>query len=181
MIVRIMTKRWYALHTYAGQEDRVKANLEQRIESFGVKDKISRILIPTERIAEVRNGKRRIYKRKFFPGYILVEAKLTDETKYVISDTPGVSGFVGPKSQPVPLDKKEIDNIEYRMGLLEKKPKPGVVFEIGETIRIVKGPFANFQGEIIEVNSQQQRLKVLVSIFGRGTPVELEYINVEKL
>jgi len=181
MIVRIMTKRWYALHTYAGQEDRVKANLEQRIESFGVKDKISRILIPTERIAEVRNGKRRIYKRKFFPGYILVEAKLTDETKYVISDTPGVSGFVGPKSQPVPLDKKEIDNIEYRMGLLEKKPKPGVVFEIGETISIVKGPFANFQGEIIEVNSQQQRLKVLVSIFGRGTPVELEYINVEKL
>ncbi len=176
-----MAKRWYALHTYAGQEDRVKANLEQRIESFGAKDKISRILIPTERIAEVRNGKRKIYKRKFFPGYILIEATLTDETKYIISDTPGVTGFVGPKSQPVPLDKKEIDNIEYRMGLLEKKPKPGIIFDIGETIRITKGPFTNFQGEIIEVNSQQQRLKALVSIFGRGTPVELEYINVERL
>lgn len=176
-----MVKRWYALHTYAGQEDRVKANLEQRIESFGVKDKISRILIPKERIAEIRNGKRRIYKRKFFPGYILIEAELTDETKYVISNTPGVSGFVGPRSQPVSLDKKEIDNVEYRMGLLEKKPKPGVVFEIGEAIRITKGPFANFQGEITEVNPQQQRLKVLVLIFGRETPVELEYINVEKL
>ncbi len=176
-----MVKRWYALHTYAGQEDRVKKNLEQRIESFGVKDKISRILIPKERIAEVRNGKRRIYKRKFFPGYILIEAELTDETRYVISNTPGVSGFVGPRSQPVSLDKKEIDNVEYRMGLLEKKPKPGVVFEIGETIRITKGPFANFQGEITEVNPQQQRLKVLVLIFGRETPVELEYINVEKL
>ncbi len=176
-----MVKRWYALHTYAGQKDRVKANLEQRIESFGVKDKISRILIPKERIAEIRNGKRRIYKRKFFPGYILIEAELTDETKYVISNTPGVSGFVGPKSQPVSLDKKEIDNVEYRMGLLEKKPKPGVVFEIGEAIRITKGPFANFQGEITEVNPQQQRLKVLVLIFGRETPVELEYINVEKL
>jgi len=175
-----MVKRWYALHTYAGQEDRVKANLEQRIESFGVKDKISRILIPKERIAEIRNGKRRIYKRKFFPGYILIEAELTDETKYVISNTPGVSGFVGPRSQPVSLDKKEIDNVEYRMGLLEKKPKPGVVFEIGEAIRITKGPFANFQGEITEVNPQQQRLKVLVLIFGRETPVELEYWQIER-
>lgn len=176
-----MDKKWYAVHTYAGQEDKVKANLEQRIESFGIKDKISRILIPKEKIAEVRNGKRKIYKRKFFPGYILIEAELDDETKYVIGNTPGVTGFVGPRNKPIPLDKKEIDNIEYRMGLLEKKPKPGIVFEIGETVRITKGPFANFQGEIIEVNPQQQRLKVLVSIFGRETPVELEYVNVEKL
>ncbi|HDN84761.1 transcription termination/antitermination factor NusG [Candidatus Aerophobetes bacterium] len=176
-----MGKRWYAIHTYAGQEDRVKANLEQRIESFGIKDKISRILIPKEKIAEVRNGKRKIYKRKFFPGYILIEAELDDQTRYVISNTPGVTGFVGPRSKPIPLDKKEVDNIEYRMGLLEKKPKPGIVFEIGETVRITQGPFANFQGEIIEINPQQQRLKVLVSIFGRETPVELEYVNVEKL
>jgi len=176
-----MGKRWYAIHTYAGQEDRVKANLEQRIESFGIKDKISRILIPKEKIAEVRNGKRKIYKRKFFPGYILIEAELDDQTRYVINNTPGVTGFVGPRSKPIPLDKKEVDNIEYRMGLLEKKPKPGIVFEIGETVRITQGPFANFQGEIIEINPQQQRLKVLVSIFGRETPVELEYVNVEKL
>ena len=176
-----MSKKWYAIHTYAGQEDKVKANLEQRIESFGVKDKISRILIPKEKIAEVRDGKRRIYKRKFFPGYILVEAELDDQTQYIIRNTPGVTGFVGPKNKPVPLDKKEVDNIEYRMGLLEKKPKPGVVFEVGENIRITKGTFTNFQGEIIEVNPQQQRLKVLVSIFGRETPVELEYVNVEKL
>jgi len=176
-----MAKKWYALHTYAGQEDKVKTNLEQRIESFGMKDKISRILIPKERIAEVKNGKRRIYKRKFFPGYVLVEAELDDETKYVIGNTPGVSGFVGPKDCPIPLRDKEVGKIEYRMGLLEKKPKPGMIFESGESIRIASGPFANFQGEIIEVNPQQQRLKVLVSIFGRETPVELEYVNVEKL
>jgi len=176
-----MAKKWYAVHTYAGQEDKVKANLEQRIESFGLKDKISEILIPKEKIAEVRNGKRRIYKRKFFPGYILIKAEMDDEAKYVIAGTPGVTGFVGSKSQPVPLEEKEINNIRYRMGLLEKKPKPGVAFEVGETVRISSGPFTNFQGEIIEVNPQQQRLKVLVSIFGRETPVELEYVNVEKL
>jgi len=176
-----MAKKWYAVHTYAGQEDKVKTNLEQRIETFGVKDKISRIMIPKEKIAEVRNGKKRIYKRKFFPGYILVEADLDEETKYIIANTPGVTGFVGPRNKPVPLDEKEVRNIEYRMGLLEKKPKPGIVFEVGESVRISSGPFTNFQGEIIEVNPQQQRLKVLVSIFGRETPVELEYVNVEKL
>jgi len=121
------------------------------------------------------------YTRENFPGYILVEAELDDETKYVIANTPGVTGFVGSRKQPVPLDEKEINNIEYRMGLLERKPKPGVVFEVGESVRISSGPFTNFQGEIIEVNPQQQRLKVLVSIFGRETPVELEYVNVEKL
>lgn len=176
-----MNKKWYALHTYAGQEDKVKANLKQRIESFGMKDKISKMLIPKEKIAEVKDGKRRIYSRKFFPGYMLIEAELTDETKFVVSNTPGVSGFVGPNDQPVPLDEKEVKNIEDRMGLLEKQPKPGIVFDPGETVRIVKGPFSNFQGEILEVNSHQQRLKVLVSIFGRETPVELEYVNVERL
>jgi len=176
-----VNKKWYALHTYAGQEDKVKANLKQRIESFGMKDKISQMLIPKEKIAEVKDGKRRIYSRKFFPGYMLIEADLTDETKFVVSNTPGVSGFVGPNDQPVPLDEKEVKNIEDRMGLLEKQPKPGIVFDPGETVRIVKGPFSNFQGEILEVNSHQQRLKVLVSIFGRETPVELEYVNVERL
>jgi len=176
-----MSKEWYALHTYAGQEDKVRTSLKQRIESFGVKDKISRILIPKERITEVKNGKRRTYRRKFFPGYMLIEADLTDEAKFVISNTPGVSGFVGPREQPVALDKKEVTNIEYRIGLLEKKPKPGIVFEPGESIRITQGPFTNFQGEIIELNPQQQRLKVLVSIFGRETPLELEYVNVERI
>ena len=176
-----MSKEWYALHTYAGQEDKVRTSLKQRIESFGVKDKISRILIPKERITEVKNGKRRTYRRKFFPGYMLIEADLTDEAKFVISNTPGVSGFVGPREQPVALDKKEVTNIEYRIGLLEKKPKPGIVFEPGESIRITQGLFTNFQGEIIELNPQQQRLKVLVSIFGRETPLELEYVNVERI
>ena len=176
-----MSKEWYALHTYAGQEDKVRTSLKQRIESFGVKDKISRILIPKERITEVKNGKRRTYRRKFFPGYMLIEADLTDEAKFVISNTPGVSGFVGPREQPVALDKKEVTNIEYRIGLLEKKPKPGIVFEPGESIRITQGPFTNFQGEIIELNPQQQRLIVLVSIFGRETPLELEYVNVERI
>lgn len=176
-----MSKKWYALHTYAGQEDKVRANLKQRIESFGIKNKIFRMLIPKEKITEVKNGKRRTYRRKFFPGYMLVEAELTDEAKFVIGNTPGVSGFVGSKNQPIALDEKEVNNIEYRIGLLEKKPKPGIVFEPGESIRIIQGPFTNFQGEIIEVNPQQQRLKVLVSIFGRETPLELEYVNVERL
>lgn len=176
-----MSKKWYALHTYAGQEDKVRANLKQRIESFGIKNKIFRMLIPKEKITEVKNGKRRTYRRKFFPGYMLVEAELTDEAKFVIGNTPGVSGFVGPKNQPIALDEKEVNNIEYRIGLLEKKPKPGIVFEPGESVRIIQGPFTNFQGEIIEVNPQQQRLKVLVSIFGRETPLELEYVNVERL
>jgi len=176
-----MSKKWYVIHTYAGQEDKVAANLEQRIEFFGLKDKISRILIPKEKVAEVKYGKRKIYKRKFFPGYILIEADLTSESKYLISNTPGVSGFVGPRNQPLPLDGKEVENIENRIKLLEKKPKPGISFEVGEGIRIRHGPFGNFEGKVIEVNPHQQRLKVLVSIFGRETPVELEYINVEKL
>jgi transcriptional antiterminator NusG len=176
-----MNKKWYVVHTYAGQEDRVAANLEQRVEFFGLKDKFSRILIPKEKVAEVKNGKRKIYKRKFFPGYILIETDLTDESKYVISNTPGVSGFVGPMNQPLALDEKEVENIENRIELLEKKPKPGISFEIGESIRIREGPFANFEGRVTEVNPHQQRLKVLVSIFGRETPVEIEYIHVEKL
>lgn len=176
-----MAKKWYAVYTYAGHEDRVKANLEQRVDSFGVKDKIVQILIPKEKIAEIRDGKKRIYNRKFFPGYILIQSEIDDEVKYVIAGTPGITGFVGSKGQPVPLQEKEVRNVEYRMGLLEKKPKPGILFEAGEIVRISNGPFTNFQGEIIEVNPQQQRLKVLVSIFGRETPLELEYINVEKL
>lgn len=176
-----MSKKWYVVHTYAGQEDRVAANLEQRVEFFGLKDKFSRILIPREKVAEVKNGKRKIYKRKFFPGYILIETDLTDESKYVINNTSGVSGFVGPMNQPLPLDEKEVENIENRIKLLEKKPKPGISFEIGESICIREGPFANFEGRVIEVNPHQQRLKVLVSIFGRETPVEIEYIHVEKL
>ncbi|MEA1964500.1 MAG: transcription termination/antitermination protein NusG, partial [Candidatus Aerophobetes bacterium] len=174
-------KKWYALHTYVGQEDKVVVDLRQRIEFFGMKDKVSRMLIPKEKIAEVKDGKKRVYRRKFFPGYVLIEVELTDEARYMISSTPGVSGFVGPKRQPVPLDEKEVSNIEHRVGLLEEKPKPGIVFEVGESVRITQGPFSNFQGEIVEINSQQQRLKVLVSIFGRETPVELEYASVEKL
>lgn len=177
----MMSKKWYALHTYVGQEDKVVVDLMQRIEFFGMKDKVSRMLIPKEKIAEVKDGKKRVYRRKFFPGYVLIEVELTDEAKYMISSTPGVSGFVGPKRQPVPLDEKEVSNIEHRVGLLEEKPKPGIVFEVGESVRITQGPFSNFQGEIVEINSQQQRLKVLVSIFGRETPVELEYASVEKL
>lgn len=174
-------KKWYALHTFAGQEDKVKTNLKQRIESFGIKDKVSRILIPKETIVEVKNGKRRITKRKFFPGYILVQAELDEKTRYVLSMTPGVTGFVGPNRQPFPMEEREVKNIEYRMGLLEKKPKPGIVFEPGESVRIMRGPFTNFHGEVAEVNPEQQRLKVLVSIFGRETPVELEYVDVEKI
>ena len=173
--------KWYVVHTTSGHEARVAETLRQRVETMNLEERIFEILVPTQDRVVIRGGKKATVKEKIFPGYMLVKMILDDPTWLAVRTTPGVTGFVGPSSQPVPLDKKEVSGVEYRMGLLEKKPKPGVVFEQGETVRISQGPFANFQGEIIEVNANQQRLKVLVSIFSRETPVEIEYVNVEKL
>ncbi|MFH1855741.1 MAG: transcription termination/antitermination protein NusG [Candidatus Omnitrophota bacterium] len=176
-----MVKKWYVIHTQTGQEDKVRAGIESRIEAKGLKDKISNILVPTERISEVKEGKKRILQRKFFPGYILIEMEMDDNTWYLIKSTPGVAGFIGQGNKPFPLKKSEIEAIIKQTAEKKEKPQPKVIFEKGEAVRVKEGPFTNFNGVIEEVNPDKQKLKVMVSIFGRSTPVELEYWQVERV
>lgn len=176
-----MGKKWYIIHTQTGHEDKVKANLENRLKASPAKDLIFQILIPTERVSEVREGKKKISERKIFPGYVLIEMELTEETWYLVRNTPGVTGFIGPGSRPQPLRQVEIENILRQTEEKKEKPIPKVMFESGEGVRVKEGPFTNFNGVIEEVNPVKQKLKVMVSIFGRSTPVELEYWEVEKV
>ena len=175
-----MAKKWYVIHTQTGYEDKVKANIEKRAEMSNLKELISQILVPTEKISEVKEGKKKISTRKFFPGYILIEMELTDETWYLIKNTPGVSGFIGSGRRPVPLEDSEVQTILKQTELAKEKPTPKVIFEKGEGVRVLEGPFANFNGTIEEINPSKGKLKVTISIFGRDTPVELEYGQVEK-
>ncbi|HOJ76612.1 MAG TPA: transcription termination/antitermination protein NusG [Bacillota bacterium] len=174
-----MEKNWYVIHTYSGYENKVKANLERRVESMAMEDKIFRILVPTEEEFEVRDGKRKITKKKVFPGYVLVEMILTDDSWYVVRNTPGVTGFVGSGSKPIPLQEKEIKMILHQMGFEE--PKVKMDFEVGETIKVIRGPFENFSGIIEDISPEKGKIKVMVSMFGRETPVELDYHQVEKI
>ena len=176
-----MAKHWYVIHTQTGYEDRVKATLEGKIKSGLVKDGISQILVPVEQVSEVKGGKKKISQRKFFPGYILVEMELNDETWYLIKNISGVTGFVGAGSKPLPLKEEEIDAILKQAKEAKEKPTPKVVFEKGENIRVNEGPFTNFNGTIEEVNLTKGKIKVMISIFGRATPVELETWQVEKV
>lgn len=176
-----MTKYWYVIHTKTGYEDKVKIGLEKVIKQKGKEELISNILIPTEKVSEVKGGKKRIMQRKFFPGYILIEMELTDETWHMIKRTAGVSGFIKSGLRPVPLKKEEVDAILKQAESAKEKPTPKVVFEKGEGIRVINGPFMNFTGAIEEVYPGKGRLKAVISIFGRTTPVELEYWQVEKL
>lgn len=176
-----MPKKWYVVHTQTGQEEKVKASLETRIESKVLKDKVSAILVPTERISEVREGKKRILQRKFFPGYVMIEMELDDDTWYLIKTTPGVSGFIGSRNKPLPLKDSEVKAMIRQAEDKKEKPQPKVVFEKGESVRIKEGPFTNFTGVIEDINPNKQKLKVMVSIFGRSTPVELEYWQVERM
>lgn len=173
-----MEKNWYVIHTYSGYENKVKANLEKRVESMNVGDKIFRVLVPMEDEVEIKDGKRKIAKRKVFPGYVLVEMTLTDESWYVVRNTPGVTGFVGTGSKPIPLLDSEIKNILKHMGMDEARPK--VIFEIGESIRVISGPFQNFIGSVEEIYADKGKMKVLVAMFGRETPVELDFIQAQK-
>ncbi|HBK67062.1 MAG TPA: transcription termination/antitermination protein NusG [Firmicutes bacterium] len=173
-----MEKAWYVIHTYSGYENKVKANLERRVASMAMEDHIFRILVPMEEEFEYKDGKRKLTKKKIYPGYVMVEMIMTDDSWYVVRNTPGVTGFVGPGSKPIPLQKSEIDVILRQMGVDE--PRPKLDFTIGETVRVIKGPFENFSGVIEEINPERGKLKVLVSMFGRETPVELEYNQVEK-
>ncbi|MFA5068505.1 MAG: transcription termination/antitermination protein NusG [Candidatus Omnitrophota bacterium] len=176
-----MEKHWYVIHALTGQEEKVKANILSRIELSNLKDKIFQVLIPTEVVSEVKSGKKRISERKFFPGYVLVEMELSDDSWYLIKNTPGVTGFISSGDKPTPLQNEEVENILKQSEEKKEKPMPKVTFNQGESVRIKEGPFTNFNGTIEELNPARGKLKVLVMIFGRSTPVELEYWQVERL
>lgn len=173
--------KWYVLHTQTGVEAKVKANLENRAETGGLRHLVHQILIPTEKVSEVKEGKKRITERKFFPGYILIQMELTDESWYLVKNTQGISGFVGSGKTPIPLSEEDINQILRQQEEKTSKPKPKVEFTAGESVRVKEGAFANFNGTIEEVNPNRGKLKVMVPIFGRSTPVELEYWQVEKI
>jgi len=173
--------KWYVVHTQTGIESRVKANLESRAELAGMKHLIHQVLVPTEKVSEVRSGKKRISERKFFPGYILVQMDLTDDSWYLVRNTPGISGFVGSGKNPIPLSEHDVSQIVNQQEEKTTKPKPKVEFSIGENVRVKEGAFANFNGTIEEINPDRGKLRVMVTIFGRSTPVELEYWQVEKI
>jgi len=176
-----MAKQWYIIHTYSGFEKKVKESLESRVAAFGLEDKIGRMMIPTEDVVEVRGGKKVVSARMFYPGYVLVEMEMDDNTWHVVRSTPRVTGFVGSGQTPTPLSEQEVENILHRVTTSTDKPKPKLVFERNEQVRIVDGPFANFTGEVEEVNSDRSTLKISVTIFGRSTPVELDFAQVEKI
>ncbi len=176
-----MAKQWYVVHTQTGYEDRVRTALEGKIRLGITKDLISQVMIPTEQVSEVKGGRKKISQRKFFPGYVLVEMELTDESWYVVRTIPGVSGFVGAGSRPVPLKEMEIKTIIKQAESAKEKPIPKVMFEKGESVRVTEGPFVNFNGTVEEMNLAKGKIKVMISIFGRAAPVELETWQVEKI
>ncbi|MHB8680744.1 MAG: transcription termination/antitermination protein NusG [Acidimicrobiales bacterium] len=177
--------RWYVVHTYAGYENKVKSNLESRIVSMNMEDRIYEVVIPMEDVVEFKNGKKVVVQKKVFPGYLLCRCDLDDDSWSVIRNTPGVTGFVGPGTKPTPLSRREVESIlQVKVeGGAEpaKKSRPRLEYEVGETVRVREGPFADFSGQIDEINEDQLKLKVLVNIFGRETPVELEFSQVAKL
>lgn len=173
--------KWYIVHTQTGSEEKAKAGLESRIATTALKEYIGEVVVPTEQVSEVRGGKKRITARKFFPGYIVIKMVMNKDSWYLVKSTPGITGFIGPGRKPTPLSEEEVQAIISRTEDTETKPMPKIVFEIGEPIRIAQGPFANFNGTVMEIFPDRGKLKVSVSIFGRSTLVELEYWQVEKI
>lgn len=176
-----MGQKWYIVHVYSGFENKVKAALEERIASSSDPEKFGEVVVPTEEIVELVKGKRKTSSRKFYPGYILVRMELDDETWHIVNDTAKVTGFLGGRKKPTPLSEAEADQILNRMEAGKLKPQPKYFFESGDEIRVIDGPFTNFNGTVQEVNPEKGKIKVLVSIFGRSTPVELEFVQVQKL
>ncbi|MFA6511531.1 MAG: transcription termination/antitermination protein NusG [Patescibacteria group bacterium] len=172
-------RRWYVLHTYSGYEDNVSRNLRQRIESMDMQDKIFTVLVPTEKKIKIRNGKRRIVTEKIFPGYVMVEMIVTDDSWYVVRNTPNVTGFVGSGTTPTPISDTEVKELQRRMGVEEPKYKIDV--QPGTPVRIIDGPFKDYEGKVAEVDEGRGKVKVLVSMFGRETPIELDSLQVKKL
>jgi transcriptional antiterminator NusG len=175
------TKNWFIVHTYSGFEQKVADSLKSRADAFGFADKIGQILIPTEEVVELRNGKKVTSKRMLYPGYVLVEMEMNDELWHAVKATPRVTGFVGGGNAPVPLTADEVNSILYRQSTSAERPRPKLSFEKNENVRIVDGPFTNFSGKIDEVNPDRNTLRVMVTIFGRSTPVELDFLQVEKI
>ena len=173
--------QWYIVHTYSGFEERVRETLKQRAEALGMGELFGEVRIPTETIVELKGGKKRETQRKFFPGYILVEMEMSDAAWHVVKNTPKVTGFVGTGKIPTPLSQQEVDQIVEQVVTAKEKPKPKYLFEKGETVQIVDGPFNNFTGIVEEVNLDKDTLKVMVTIFGRQTPVELDFLQVQKV
>jgi transcriptional antiterminator NusG len=176
--------KWYVVHTYAGYENKVKSNLESRIASMNMEEHIFEVVIPVEDVIEFKNGKKQVVSKKVFPGYLMVRMDLDDDSWYVVRNTPGVTGFVGLGARPTPLSRKEVEGIlQVKVDGQEttKKGRPRLEYEVGESVRVKEGPFADFTGTIAEINEDQLKLKVLVNIFGRETPVELEFAQVAKL
>ena len=177
-----MAKRWYVVHAYSGFEKSVQKALKERIERESMQDLFGQVLVPVEEVVDIKNGRRSISERKFFPGYVLVEMEMTDDTWHLVKSTPKVTGFVGgTANRPAPISVKEVEAIMQQMQEGVEKPKPKVLFEVGEKVRVNDGPFADFNGSVDEVNYERNKLRVSVQIFGRDTPVELDFSQVEKL
>jgi transcriptional antiterminator NusG len=174
------TKQWFILHTYSGFEEKVRESLLTRAQAFGFADSIGQILIPKEDVVELRNGKKVTTKRLVYPGYVLVEMDMNDDLWHRVKDTPRVTGFLGGGNVPTPLTADEVNSILYRQASSAERPRPKMTFEKNETVRIIDGPFTNFTGKVDEINSERNTLRVLVTIFGRATPVELDFLQVEK-
>ena len=174
-----MAKQWYVIHTYSGHENKVKSNLEKAIHAAGVEEKFGQILVATEDFAEMRDGKRTISRRKTFPSYVMLEMELDDETRHLVQSIPGVTRFIGSGQAATPLKENEVRRILGQMEATRSKPVPTVSFHIGDLIKIIDGPFSNFTGTVDEVNPDRGKVKVMVSIFGRATPVELDFLQVQ--
>lgn len=173
------SKQWYAIHTYSGYEEKVAESIRQRAESLDMKDKIIQVLVPKEKMIEVKNGKRKVVEKRIFQGYVLVQMKMSEDAWYIVRNTPSVTGFVGSGSEPTPVDDAEIEKIQKRMG--REEPKHKIDFKLGEVVNITDGPFKGFDGAISEVDAVKGKLKVLVNMFGRETPVELDSLQVKKV
>ena len=175
-----MALRWYVVHTYSGYENKVKLALEEKVRAMGLEEKVTDVLIPSEAVVELVKGERRTSNRKFFPGYVLVQMELDDQTWHLVRGTPKVTGFIGSRTEPAVIPDEEVDLIKQQMAEGKEKPKPKYSFEKGDSVRVVDGPFINFNGTVEEVRPDKGKLRVLVSIFGRPTPVELDFIQVTK-
>ena len=176
-----MAMRWYVIHAYSGFEKQVRRSLEERVKRAGMEDKFGEILVPTEEVVEMKDGQKRKSERKFFPGYVLVQMEMDDDTWHLVKNVPRVMGFIGGRpDKPAPISDQEAEAILNRVREGTEKPKPKVLFEVGEIVRVTDGPFTDFNGAVEEVNYEKNRLRVAVLIFGRSTPVELEFSQVEK-
>jgi transcriptional antiterminator NusG len=173
------TKQWYAIHTYSGYEEKVAESIRQRAESLDMKDKIMQVLVPKEKMIEIKNGKRRVVEKRIFQGYVLVQMKMSEDAWYIVRNTPSVTGFVGSGTDPTPISTDEIEKIQKRMGI--EQPKHKIDYSVGEVVSITDGPFKGFDGSISEIDAQKGKLKVLVNMFGRETPVELDGLQVKRV